>query len=267
MTKQIAWMTDIHLDFAKATFPQFCHFIKTSPADAFVISGDIYNGLPSGWELLKIMEKHAGRPIYFVMGNHDYYGTSILPTRMGISIACTQSKYLHYLPSEGVISLSEKTALIGVDGWADGRYGDFFSSPVDLNDYYYIRELTDLSQSDRFKQLNVLADNEASKARKFLMDAFQRFSQVVMVTHVPPFPEAALYRGKPTDLDYLPHYASKVMGDTLLDIMSQWPHRNLLVLCGHTHGKALYEPLPNLCIRTGAAEYGAPRIERVMGIP
>jgi hypothetical protein len=35
---------------------------------------------------------------------------------------------LRWLPAEGLVALTETAALIGHDGWADGRCGDFRAS-------------------------------------------------------------------------------------------------------------------------------------------
>lgn len=40
----------------------------------------------------------------------------------------------------------------------------------------------------------------------------------------------------------------------------------LLVLCGHTHSEALYNPLPNLVVRAGKSEYYLPQISDVIEI-
>jgi hypothetical protein len=47
-------------------------------------------------------------------------------------------------------------------------------------------------------------------------------------------------------------------------VMRAHPDRELLVLCGHTHGAGLAEVLPNLRVRTGGAAYGAPVVQRVL---
>ena len=51
------------------------------------------------------------------------------------------SPNLKWLPSVGVVPLNSETCLVGHDGWSDGRFGDFFSSEVWLNDYILIDEL------------------------------------------------------------------------------------------------------------------------------
>jgi len=53
------------------------------------------------------------------------------------------------------------------------------------------------------------------------------------------------------------------VGDAILEIMPQYPQRRLTVLCGHTHGEGVCQPLANVEILTGGAEYGRPAVARV----
>jgi predicted MPP superfamily phosphohydrolase len=48
--------------------------------------------------------------------------------------------------------------------------------------------------------------------------------------------------------------------------MRAWPDREMLVLCGHTHGGGVAKILPNLEARTGEARYGFPRIQGVIEV-
>jgi predicted phosphohydrolase len=61
------------------------------------------------------------KPIYFVLGNHDYYGGSIDGTR---TVARRLSGYLRWLHSAGIVQLHRETALVGHEGWYDAQYGD-----------------------------------------------------------------------------------------------------------------------------------------------
>ena len=40
--------------------------------------------------------------------------------------------------------------------------------------------------------------------------------------------------------------------------------RQMTVLCGHTDGAGEAQVLPNLRVLTGAAEYGEPKVQRVL---
>jgi hypothetical protein len=53
------------------------------------------------------------------------------------------------------------------------------------------------------------------------------------------------------------------VGDVLIEIMHIYPHRQLTVLCGHTHGRGQARILDNLLVLTGGAEYGKPEVQQV----
>jgi predicted MPP superfamily phosphohydrolase len=42
--------------------------------------------------------------------------------------------------------------------------------------------------------------------------------------------------------------------------------KELLVLCGHTHGEGEAQILPNLKVLTAGAEYGKPRLQGVIEV-
>ena len=72
-----------------------------------------------------------GRPVYFVLGNHDHFGAAIGDVR---DAAMAAGEALHWLPPTGVVPLGEDAALVGVDGWADGRHGNALTTTLALND-------------------------------------------------------------------------------------------------------------------------------------
>jgi Icc protein len=123
--KQIAWTTDLHLDFVEdhQEIDKFCQSITASNPDLVLIGGDIAAaGTVEMW--LELLARKIRRPIYFVLGNHDFYKGSITGVRSRITNLCRRSPNLHWLSNSGVIELSPNTRLIGHDGWADGRLGN-----------------------------------------------------------------------------------------------------------------------------------------------
>jgi 3',5'-cyclic-AMP phosphodiesterase len=267
----LAWLTDIHLNFIKKD--QRRQFLKTlqEKADAVAISGDIGESHNVAQFLLD-MDEIIQKPIYFVLGNHDFYRGSIKETRQQIVRVATETKHLRYLTAMGVIELSPQTAMIGHDGWADGRFGDYQGTEVILNDHLLIAELAQWFRHDRLdkiglsKTLTTLADEAAQHFERVLGEAVTKYSNVIAVTHVPPFREAAWYQGKISNDDFLPYFACKIVGDVLKKVMQANPQAHLLVLCGHTHGGGEVQVLPNLRVLTGAAEYGKLAIERVLEV-
>ncbi len=91
-------------------------------------------------------------------------------------------------------------------------------------------------------------------------------NKVIVVTHIPPFPQNSKYRGKVAGYDYLPFYTCKATGDVIMQYAEMYPHVQFKVFCGHSHHKALYEPLPNLTVKTGEAQYYMPEIQEVFEI-
>ena len=88
-----------------------------------------------------VMDDLVGKPIYFVLGNHDFYRGSVAGTRSAVAEIVHGSQNLVYLTQAGVVELTPHTALVGHDGWADGRLGDLDGSDVILNDFLLIDEL------------------------------------------------------------------------------------------------------------------------------
>jgi hypothetical protein len=173
---------------------------------------------------------------------------------------------LTWLTRAGVVELAPDTGLVGHDSWADGRYGDYHRSPVILNDYLLIDELSRINAEERFLRLNALGDEAASYFRVVLPEAFERYPHVFLVTHVPPFKESCWHEGRPSSDAHLPHFSCKAVGDALLEIMQAYPDRELTVLCGHTHSGGQVQIMDNLRVITGGAIYGAPVVQQVFDI-
>lgn len=270
--RRVAWLTDIHLNFLwdkdRAAFdPEYDAFVEavlqTNP-DAILIGGDIAEAP----ELLRYLERLAAdfrhRPVYFVLGNHDSYWSSIRATREAVAEFCSGHPSLHYLSmADEPVALTESAALVGHDGWADGRFGELEWSRAKISDYVYIDELREAGEQRRRQLLNALGDEGAEHLRRLLTKAVAKFPQVLLLTHVPPWLELALHDGQMCDYEYAPHFACRAAGEAILDVMRGAPDCQLTVLCGHTHSPAEYRPLPNVVGFAGAAEYGAPCVQRV----
>ena len=130
-----AWLTDIHLEFLKdKEAVDFGKELATQNLDGLFLPGDISTASQIRGHL-KLFEDFYQGPLYFVLGNHDYYGGEIESVRKTVRKNCNKSKWLHWLPATGIVPLSKDTCLVGHDGWADGRLGNYRGSKVLLNDY------------------------------------------------------------------------------------------------------------------------------------
>lgn len=264
--KRFAWLTDIHLNFLeRPQCERFLDDVARQHADGILIGGDIAEGHTLE-AYLRMIADRVGGPVYFVLGNHDFYYSSLGATRDTARAVCRAIPSLHWLSESGIVPLSDQTALIGSDGWADGRLGNFFESDVDMTDYFLIEDLSRLDPKSRFQKLNALGDEAAAYFRRLLPEALRQFERVILLTHVPPFREASWHEQGVCDDNHLPHFASRAVGEVLLQIMQEHPARHLTVLCGHTHGRGDVQMAPNLVVKTGGAEYGSPVIQEILHI-
>jgi predicted MPP superfamily phosphohydrolase len=260
---RLAWVTDVHLNFVPSR-KRFVFYdrIRDAQPGALLLGGDIGEA-DTVTRLLKEMAAALRLPIYFVLGNHDFYRGSIAEIREVVEREASASQWLHWLPASGVVELTAATALIGHDSWADGRCGDFFRSEVMLNDYILIHELRGLTKKALYAKLNALGDEAAEFLGERAGEALAARRNAIVLTHVPPFREASWHEGRISDDDWLPHFACRAAGDRLAAVMRRRPDCGMTVLCGHTHGSGVAHILPNLAVSTGGAVYGEPAIQDV----
>ena len=180
--KRIAWITDIHLDFVgDENLLSFLEQLHESQADALLFSGDIGEA-SSVTGYLSQVAAAANCPTYFVLGNHDFYEGSIREVRQQVSDFCDDHGSLHYLSQGDVFPLTDKVGLVGHDGWADGRIGDYESSEVMMNDYQLIKELAPYSKLDRWPILKQLGDEAAAHIERVLELGLEQFSLLMTLS-------------------------------------------------------------------------------------
>ncbi|MGB0648145.1 MAG: metallophosphoesterase family protein [Bradymonadia bacterium] len=252
----VLWVTDPHLDhLAAVDLDHWLTQIRDFSGDGVVITGDIaeFDTLPSFLQQVRDQEV----PVWFVLGNHDAYGGSIQATQRKTREDWSEDEYLHYLTFQQPIEYTSGCYLIGEDGWADGRAGDFLASDISLNDYRNIDELKGLDRHALFKRLQSLGDSAAARLRSKLRDVLSKGARrVTILTHVPPFAEACWYQGSNAVNDWTPHFTSVAVGLVLREEATRNPSVHFDVLCGHTHHEGEVMICSNLTILTGCASYG-----------
>lgn len=200
-------------------------------------------------------------PTYFVLGNHDYYRSSIQAVRESLPAG--------WLPACGSVRLGERCVLIGIDGWGDARCGDLQSS-VQLSDWQLIEDFAPVryDRNARVALLQELGTAEAFALGELLAHA-PASEHLVVLTHVPPFPEACVYAGAPSEPAWLPWFTCIATGVVLAEYARAHPHKRITVLCGHSHGVGVCRPEPNLEVRTGGwppgvEGYGNPIVQATL---
>jgi hypothetical protein len=229
------------------------------------VTGDIAEA-PSLESLLDEMLRAIRVPLYFVLGNHDFYHGAISKVRNGLKLYCQFQPGLIYLSTTELVELTPTTVLVGHDGWGDGRYGNYYLSPVKLSDQDLISDFQDLDRDAVLDTLHALGDEAAQYLGERLDHALASYRHVICLTHVPPFKEACWYQGKTGNDDWLPYFACQAVGEVLLNAASTRPDCLITVLCGHTHHAGFVQLRPNLRVITGSAEYGAPGIQETFDL-
>ncbi len=51
-----------------------------------------------------------------------------------------------------------------------------------------------------------------------------------------------------------------------MNILRKFPEKEVIILCGHTHGEGMYKPADNITVITSPAEYGEPQVAGVIEI-
>lgn len=266
-----AWATDIHLDFLANRPQELITFaeslIKDGPTGIF-LTGDISTAKNVVYHL-SALEKVVQRPIYFVLGNHDYYGSSIEQVRKTMRELSNASPFLRYMPTMPYYGLSPSTAVIGHDGWYDGYYGDWQTSSFGMNDWSAIHEFREV-QGNKATIVSVarkLAHEGVTHCHNAIKQAVRYHKNIVLLTHIPPFRESHIFQGKIGDDNTQPWFTSKMMGDMLLDASKAFPSHTFTVLAGHTHGKYSGKIKDNLIVNVGGAEYYQPALQGLVEVP
>jgi predicted phosphodiesterase len=260
----LGWLSDIHLNFLDAPFRrQFVENLSARSVDAWLLSGDVGDA-PSVVDYLQELATGLSVPLYFVLGNHDFYRGSIREVTKEVRRVCRSSDRLVWLSQVGPQFLAPNLALVGDDGWGDGRLGDPFGTPVELNDFLLIEELAGHTRPELVRRLNRLGDESAARLGPKLEEAATACTNLVVVTHVPPFEGASWHEGRTSSHDWLPWFSCDAVGRAILGVAERHPATSFLVLCGHTHSPGQYSPVPAVVVHTAGALYGSPVVQRLV---
>lgn len=255
---KLAWATDLHLDEcgdSEAVRQSFLRSLRDVEADALLIAGDtgigstVFNRLQE-IQLNAPRHRNAWRtvPVYFVLGNHDYYDMWIEQQHR----LARQLVYPRWLGAGGSIEL-DGMSLVGVDGWGDFSCGNRATQSKILD----CARIYDFKYGGNEPYARSKAAAVDAQTLRRALESCQA-STIVVLTHVPPFPD-----GK-EDWELAPYYVCKATGDVIWAYARQHPDRQLVVLCGHSHRARDEKSLPNLRIITGAATYGVPALQPIL---
>lgn len=259
----LAWISDCHLDRAAPdAVSRFHATLRNLAPKSVIVTGDVSNASRLIADLEAIADA-AQAPLYHVLGNHDYYGSSVGIVRDAVLALTARRSDIQWLPPAGLIRLTAETLLVGVDGWADGRHGDAMRTPLVLNDDRLIAEVA--AQEGRAAKLvvkRILADADAARLGTLLDRATEQSPRrIVVATHVPPFVEALAPGSRESHPDWHPLLVSRATGRVLRAFASAHPGIEVEVLAGHSHRACRATILPNLTVTVAGARYGQPGFE------
>lgn len=236
------WATDLHLNYFEENYIKSFgkNLLKEYNPDSLIISGDISlgNKLESN---LKTLSNAIQVPIYYVLGNHDYWYSSF--DKVNKIVSDLESNLIINLNNK-IIKINENTAMLGFDGWYDCQYGTI-NSEIKMNDWIKIEDFKNKDPILFSKQLSEKYLNFKELSLKAKENGF--INQLI-VTHIPPFKELIIEKE-------LPFYGSKVSGDMLLSL----DLNKIVCLSGHTHNKAEYY-VNNIKSYVGEACRGKPSV-------
>lgn len=267
----VSWLSDIHMNFIKKR-----HKWERIAArlwgdnEAMLITGDIAEA-DTFEESIRVFAAVGGdRPLWFVLGNHDFYGSSIASVHRAAYRLSAELDNVTWLQSSGPIAISHEVALVGVDGWGDCRNGDVFKSCVEMSDWYLIEDFMHLTQFEQeisqttLASIALLCESLGLNAAKLLAHKLsvlrhQERRRIVIATHVPPYKEMALDRnGLYPQPSAYPTYSCAQLGEVIDAFAMARPDIQVDVFSGHTHSKFEGTNAAGVGMNTQKCQYGHP---------
>lgn len=267
--KKIAWLSDIHLNFNKEGIGDLAREISGKDVDYVLITGDTSLSGDVCSDLEKLRSSVNVEKIVFLLGNHDFWGSSFeIVSNNAKALSTDALTYLSCQPKG--IKLTEKTILVGSDGWYDA--GLFVrQGRVYMNDWDYI------SDYHEFKNIESIVNFSKSVAERHnryiveqIREAIADGAQNVMIaTHVPPFVHGAQQKcrqqARRTE-DIFPWYCNLSLGKMLEDVVDKNSNIKFSVYSGHVHADTEEKIRDNLLSKTSDAMYGNPRVSEILEI-
>jgi predicted phosphohydrolase len=270
--RKILHLTDLHLSSTDEISRKILYDnIKQLKPLIIFITGDISNSVTMKQCLQDlIMNIDIETSVFYVLGNHDYYYSSVDDVINDLTLQYHKNYFFTELLVCKPMWVKEifihNNLIIGVNNFPDGRCGDLEKSKISINDYAYIKDYVVDDYKEVMKRLGkISADQLDSRLNDY--DLYL-YDNIIILMHTPPFRGAALHNGMMTMGGYEPHMVNISCGEVLEYHASKSENKNtnFVVLCGHTHTQSVYEHLQNLIVYTGGSYVGHPNISGVISL-
>jgi predicted phosphohydrolase len=254
----LLWLTDPHLNFLRLPDGAYqfakCLHEENPNADGLIITGDISSGESLEKHLIQLSQGFP-KPIFLILGNHDYYHSSFQCIDDLVTRVTKKFDNLHWL-NKGNYTYNG-ISIVGICGWYDARHGNT-NSRVELADFRLIEDLI-AGWSNRDLMIELVRKRAAKEAKR-LDELLQEVdTEVVLIaTHISPYLQSCWHEGKISDREWLPWFCSRATGEVIDKYVENHPEKKFIVLVGHGHSPGIYERRDNLVVYTGAAKYGFP---------
>jgi predicted phosphohydrolase len=252
---KLIWVTDPHLNLLHPNAARLFGEELQGHGEALLLTGDIAEH-PTLEACLTGLSGGFQGPIYYVLGNHDFYKGSFAETTKLARRLHRNNR--HWLRIE-TIELTPSTVLLGSEGWYDCRLGD--PSRLDMSDFTAIEDFRGQHRGEIIRLSQREADALAQEAEIRLRAVAEKYRKVIFAMHVPPFPDPAK-----RDMFWDPWFVHVSMGNILADVAQDYPDTLFTVLCGHKHHPYRYQHSHNLVMFCGEAEYFNPNIAQIITV-
>lgn len=218
-----------------------------------LLGGDTGNGRIFSRMLGRVEDVFPGK-VALVAGNHDYYHTSTSNFRSKL-VGLQRSGVIVFEPrcQSVPLQLAEVIILCGSGGWGDASAGYADAAGMALNDDNLIVELRVGNLTAR--RLRELGKESANHLQKQLAAIPENASCVIILTHVPPWPEASWHEGRNSDAMALPRFCGQAGGKVISQAAEKMSLARFNVLCEHTHRDGVWKK-QNITCHTAGSTYG-----------
>ena len=207
--------------------------LRNEGSDVLVVTGDHSNNFSETLQSLTLA-KEVYNVVYYVDGNHDWYGF-LLSLEAGYPVMTEELAKIGVIHLNASMSQMGNTLFIGANAWYDFLVCGTPRTAKDAwlmgsNDPHMIWDMNLGVQPED------VANEQAAIVAKLVRDAQSNASvkEIVMLTHTSPRDEVTGIHGVPVGTDPMDGaYASVIMGDLVLSANTE---QKIKVWCfGHTH--------------------------------
>ncbi|WP_165475086.1 metallophosphoesterase family protein [Legionella yabuuchiae] len=232
------WLTDLHVNrLDKEQYIHLLERIQASEAEAVWITGDIGDP-PLNWRFLEDLFCKFTKPVYFVLGNHDYYHLQVDEARQKARNLSHAYPNAYYLTYESGFTLKDNF-IVGIGCWSNTG-----SIPLRENtwDSDSIKDLMRLNLDDLNSKLNQLAEQDAAfLLQKCAAGIKKSIKTIIIFTHIPPMEAMHGHYPVRTLEENRTIYYSFALSDALKQLLDTYPEINLRVYSGHLHQVQEYQ--------------------------